>query len=77
MNTTTYSDGSTSTFVTRQHEGETSGQLHSRMTQEAVRLAGGREITAMTNKRMGRNDPCLCGSGRKFKRCCGRTSVLD
>ncbi|MEN8006896.1 MAG: YchJ family protein [Candidatus Krumholzibacteriota bacterium] len=20
----------------------------------------------------GRNDPCLCGSGKKFKRCCGR-----
>jgi uncharacterized protein len=20
----------------------------------------------------GRNDPCLCGSGRKFKQCCGR-----
>jgi uncharacterized protein YecA (UPF0149 family) len=20
--------------------------------------------------RVGRNDPCLCGSGRKFKRCC-------
>ncbi len=22
---------------------------------------------------IGRNDPCLCGSGRKFKHCCGRT----
>jgi SWIM/SEC-C metal-binding protein len=21
--------------------------------------------------RVGRNDPCPCGSGRKFKRCCG------
>ena len=21
----------------------------------------------------GRNDPCLCGSGRKYKRCCGAT----
>jgi uncharacterized protein YecA (UPF0149 family) len=20
----------------------------------------------------GRNDPCPCGSGRKYKRCCGR-----
>jgi uncharacterized protein YecA (UPF0149 family) len=20
----------------------------------------------------GRNDPCPCGSGRKFKKCCGR-----
>lgn len=23
------------------------------------------------NKRIGRNDPCPCGSGRKYKRCCG------
>jgi uncharacterized protein len=22
--------------------------------------------------RLGRNEPCACGSGRKFKRCCGR-----
>ncbi|MGB1822894.1 MAG: SEC-C metal-binding domain-containing protein [Acidimicrobiales bacterium] len=21
---------------------------------------------------MGRNDPCHCGSGKKFKHCCGR-----
>ena len=24
--------------------------------------------------RVGRNDPCPCGSGRKFKSCCGRTA---
>jgi preprotein translocase subunit SecA len=22
--------------------------------------------------RVGRNDPCPCGSGKKFKQCCGR-----
>lgn len=22
-------------------------------------------------KKPGRNDPCSCGSGKKFKRCCG------
>lgn len=22
-------------------------------------------------KKPGRNDPCICGSGKKFKRCCG------
>ena len=21
---------------------------------------------------IGRNDPCSCGSGKKFKKCCGR-----
>ncbi len=24
-------------------------------------------------KKVGRNDPCPCGSGRKYKRCCGKT----
>lgn len=23
-------------------------------------------------KQVGRNDPCPCGSGKKFKKCCGR-----
>ena len=22
--------------------------------------------------KVGRNDPCVCGSGKKFKKCCGR-----
>jgi hypothetical protein len=25
-----------------------------------------------TNSRIGRNDPCPCGSGKKYKRCCGQ-----
>jgi hypothetical protein len=24
----------------------------------------------MTSSKVGRNDPCPCGSGRKFKQCC-------
>jgi preprotein translocase subunit SecA len=24
--------------------------------------------------RVGRNDPCPCGSGKKFKKCCGKTA---
>nr|MBA3763062.1 SEC-C domain-containing protein [Chthoniobacterales bacterium] len=24
--------------------------------------------------KVGRNEPCLCGSGKKFKNCCGRTA---
>lgn len=26
-----------------------------------------------TTSKIGRNDPCPCGSGRKFKKCCGVT----
>jgi uncharacterized protein len=25
-------------------------------------------------KQIGRNDPCSCGSGKKFKNCCGKSS---
>ena len=25
--------------------------------------------------KVGRNDPCPCGSGRKFKRCCSKSAV--
>ena len=24
-----------------------------------------------TSKKVGRNDPCPCGSGKKYKKCCG------
>ena len=28
--------------------------------------------TVIAEKKPGRNDPCLCGSGKKFKKCCGK-----
>lgn len=28
--------------------------------------------TVVNGKKPGRNDPCPCGSGRKYKHCCGR-----
>jgi len=33
-----------------------------------------REVSPMVAS-IGRNDPCSCGSGQKFKRCCGRRDV--
>jgi SEC-C motif-containing protein len=32
----------------------------------------GQEPYVREQARIGRNDPCPCGSGRKFKKCCGR-----
>jgi uncharacterized protein len=29
-----------------------------------------------TSSKIGRNDPCPCGSGKKFKKCCGAASIL-
>ena len=28
--------------------------------------------TSKTSNKIGRNDPCPCGSGRKYKQCCGK-----
>lgn len=38
---------------------------------EVSRSAAGRAAPAAPRS-VGRNDPCPCGSGQKFKRCCGR-----
>ena len=27
-----------------------------------------------TDRKLGRNDPCPCGSGKKFKKCCSRSA---
>jgi preprotein translocase subunit SecA len=32
----------------------------------------GKPAPVRVGKRPGRNDPCLCGSGRKYKKCCGK-----
>ncbi len=29
-----------------------------------------KELTRSGHTKVGRNDPCPCGSGKKFKRCC-------
>ena len=28
--------------------------------------------TVIAEKKIGRNDPCPCGSGKKYKKCCGQ-----
>jgi uncharacterized protein YecA (UPF0149 family) len=32
-------------------------------------------IVRRTAPKVGRNDPCPCGSGKKYKKCCGRAIV--
>ncbi len=37
--------------------------------------AGGgeeRRVPVRREKKVGRNEPCPCGSGKKYKKCCGR-----
>ena len=42
-------------------------------------FAGGKSIVRkpVTVKKVGRNDPCPCGSGKKYKKCCGQNEVAD
>jgi uncharacterized protein len=47
---------------------------------EAQRMVEGQPFDSVTTFRrtapkIGRNDPCPCGSGKKFKQCCGRTTL--
>jgi preprotein translocase subunit SecA len=32
-------------------------------------------LTQRTSTKVGRNDPCPCGSGKKYKKCCGASSA--
>ena len=60
--------------------------------EDAIAAGGGREVPAETvvpkrehkqqtvrreTPKVGRNDPCPCGSGKKYKHCCGRTTPRD
>ena len=39
---------------------------------EQAKAAGGPSGPKRAQKQVGRNDPCPCGSGKKYKNCCGR-----
>jgi len=60
-------------FIARYQQGDVSGAVHenSRFVFEQGRwyyLDGDLRSVA----KPGRNDPCPCGSGKKYKKCCGR-----
>ena len=40
-------------------------------TATAVATGGGERQPVRAGPKLGRNDPCYCGSGKKFKRCHG------
>ena len=37
-----------------------------------IRTAYNRSKTIINENKVGRNDPCSCGSGKKYKKCCGK-----
>lgn len=40
--------------------------------QRALYLEQKKSGTIVKGEKIGRNDPCPCGSGKKYKKCCGR-----
>ncbi len=44
---------------------------------EPVRTADKSLLKPVSNKKPGRNDPCPCGSGKKYKKCCGANETVS
>ncbi|MEA3331007.1 MAG: preprotein translocase subunit SecA [Campylobacterota bacterium] len=38
-----------------------------------LNLSSSGDIDAVSSKKIARNDPCPCGSGKKYKQCCGKS----
>jgi len=36
-----------------------------------IKKSSGTESMTLKKKKVGQNDPCSCGSGKKYKKCCG------
>ncbi len=43
-------------------------------TKHALYLEQKKSGTVVVGKKTGRNDPCPCGSGKKYKKCCGKNN---
>jgi len=61
--------------VTSMDDMEEAFQRRKRRELEQARMAGGGEMgtvqQVVRGEKVGRNDPCPCGSGKKYKKCCG------
>lgn len=58
---------------TREVHQETTGMGMRLMEREPPDEAKpGKRMPVKVGKKVGRNDPCPCGSGKKYKKCCGR-----
>ena len=39
---------------------------------KAIKKEYDKTKTVVKEVKIGRNDPCVCGSGKKYKKCCGK-----
>ena len=68
--------------ITHTTEEDYQARLEARRQREAQQMRMGApskekpKTVRRTEKKVGRNDPCPCGSGKKFKKCCGLSNDL-
>jgi len=59
-----------------QIESTITGSKNNQPPPKVIRISDGEESTKINSsspkEKAGRNDPCPCGSGKKYKKCCGR-----
>jgi preprotein translocase subunit SecA len=48
-------------------------EMQRRFEEEARQLSHQAEENANVEKKVARNEPCPCGSGKKYKQCCGKS----
>ncbi|WP_240375621.1 YecA family protein [Bacillus piscicola] len=53
-------------------KGHTSSELHEYEKKHLQPLPDSKNNQATSPAKVGRNEPCPCGSGKKYKKCCGR-----
>jgi uncharacterized protein YecA (UPF0149 family) len=56
----------------QKHQATAIGHIHSGTIMTEVAPSGLVETYRRTEPKIGRNDPCPCGSGKKYKHCCLR-----
>ncbi|MBJ80595.1 MAG: preprotein translocase subunit SecA [Myxococcales bacterium] len=68
--------------ITHTTEEDYQARLEARRQREAQQMRMGspakekQKTVRRSDKKVGRNDPCPCGSGKKFKKCCGLSNDL-
>ena len=48
--------------------------IHEPVVEEMPQMPGKGTPIVRTTPKIGRNDPCPCGSGKKYKKCCGKNA---
>ncbi|MEO0123677.1 MAG: preprotein translocase subunit SecA [candidate division WOR-3 bacterium] len=54
--------------VTQEYKPSADGKVN-------AQTPGAKSAPVLKTAKVGRNDPCPCGSGKKYKKCCGRNAV--